>query len=860
MAGIKIKIVSNPYQEIVRFFRWDNGWQEITTSTNPNSALHSTKIVNGFFPFKAEEIIDILAKEFGGGDKIELHFEGADDEWQELLAICTEGPRANTYEAMRDERYLSNARDVLPEIVEVFREIQGLIDEAVSERTKVSEQIRKFTDVSSDIIPLCVLGTYSAGKSTLINALIGMEILPSGDGPVTARIFQIKRSKDRDRAMVQFFCGNRRFLLRFDLDGLMENKELTGDPLYDKIATKVAGSTAGMAAHMNNTLKVLNSYHADEDDRTISDLIRIEVPFSDTDPWPHDREFVIFDTPGPNSATNDDHTRVLKQAMEGLSNGLPIFVAEYTTLDTKDNENLSNEIKEIPAIDERFAMIVVNKADSADLPKGGFDDERVSDIMRQFIPSRLYGQGIYFVSSILGLGSKNSGEFISDNYAERFEDQQRKYTDPTSRFYKTLYRYDILPGQISRRTNRESEACKDLLLANSGLFCIENEIRLFAERYSAYNKCSRSESLLQEIVGITEEEIAGKKTDLEQKKAQREAELEEDKRALIDQLEACKEHAKEDASASYRETIDKSVSAKQWETSLDALQARQNAITEEKREGLEYSKRSIAAAKAFDSIAPNFFNRLGDSIKGSQVNEQKDSEPRPTGGLADVGKGLCDDITDAFHKRSDAKAAEKTADKDAADQLFNEVINHYDECVEQIAQTIDELSQSYWKNCAERSRDALYRIATSSDNPLSEKKRQEVGDIILNYHGLALDKTKDPIFSKADFTELKLMDRVIFKSDKLLLRKVEDKFNREISRYFCEARAETEREHTYGFTEWLNELLGQITSNITDYNPVLHGHVEDINRQTAEINALEAKLETLNNRKEYIARVINWKE
>lgn len=860
MADIKIKIASNPYQKIVRFFRWDSGWQEITTSTNPNSALHSTKIVNGFFPFKAEEIIEIIAKEFGGGDKIELHFEGADDEWQELLAICTEGPCADTYEAIRDERYLSNARDVLPEIVEVFREIQGLVDEAVSERTKVSEQIRKFTDVSSDIIPLCVLGTYSAGKSTLINALIGMEILPSGDGPVTARIFQIKRSKDRDRAMVQFFCGNRRFLLRFDLDGLMENKELAGDPLYDKIVAKVTGSTAGMAAHMNNTLKVLNSYPIEGDNRCISDMVRIEVPFSDTDPWPHDREFVIFDTPGSNSATNDDHTRVLKQAMEGLSNGLPIFVAEYTTLDTKDNENLSNDIEQIPAIDERFTMIVVNKADSADLPKGGFDDERVSDIMRQSIPSSLYGQGIYFVSSILGLGSKNSGEFISDNYAEKFEDQQRKYTDPTSRFYKTLYRYDILPGQISRRTNRESEACKDLLLANSGLFCIENEIRLFAERYSAYNKCSSSESLLQKIVGITEEEIADKKTDLEQKKAQREAELEEDKRNLINQLEDCREHARLDSSANYAGAIDRNVSAEQWKTNLDTLQARQGAITEDKRERLEYSKRSNAATQAFGSIAPNFFNRLGNSIKGSQANTQKDGGPHPTFGLAEVGKGLCDDITDALQKRSDAKAAERTADKDAADQLFNEVIHHYNECTEQIARTIDELSQSYWKDCAERSRDALYRIATSSDNPLSEEKRQEVGEIILKYHGLALDKTKGPVFSKTDFTELKLMDRVIFKSDKLLLGKVEDKFNREISRCFCETRAEIEREHTYGFTEWLNELLGQITSNITDYNPVLHGHVEDINRQTAEISALEAKLETLNNRKEYIARVINWKE
>ncbi len=34
--------------------------------------------------------------------------------------------------------------------------------------------------------------------------------------------------------------------------------------------------------------------------------------------------------------------------MEGLSNGLPIFVAEYNSLDTKDNKNLSNEIEQIP--------------------------------------------------------------------------------------------------------------------------------------------------------------------------------------------------------------------------------------------------------------------------------------------------------------------------------------------------------------------------------------------------------------------------------------------------------------------------------------------------------------------------------
>ena len=404
----------------------------------------------------------------------------------------------------------------------MFKEIKPLVDNSVSQRKIVAEKIDRFTDVSSDIIPLCVLGNYSAGKSTFINALVGMEILPNGDEPVTARVFQIKRSKDRDRAMIQFSCGDRRFLLRFDPTGLMENKDLAGEALYDQIAASAAKAETGMASQINAALKVLNSYRQDDGEERVSDLIKLEVPFSDADPWPHDREFVIFDTPGSNSASNEDHARVLREAMEGLSNGLPIFVAEYSSLDSTDNEKLYREIEQIPAIDERFAMIVVNKADSADLPKGGFENSDVVQIMHWSIPSNLYGQGIYFVSSILGLGSKNNGDFMSDNYAEKFEDQQRKYVDPTSRFYKTLYRYDILPGQISRRTNRESEACKDLLLANSGLFCIENEIRLFAERYSAYNKCTRSEALLQEIIEITKEEIDEAKAAVEEEKSKRE--------------------------------------------------------------------------------------------------------------------------------------------------------------------------------------------------------------------------------------------------------------------------------------------------------------------------------------------------
>lgn len=154
MAETVIKIESNPYEERIRYYRLDGGWHEITLATNPGSALHSEKLIHGFFPFKAEEIAKVIVGEFGSGDKIKLVFEGSDDEWEELKAICDESDFASSLYAVRSERHLANARDVLPEIIEVFKEIKPLVDDSVSQRKVVAEKIDRFTDVSSDIIPL----------------------------------------------------------------------------------------------------------------------------------------------------------------------------------------------------------------------------------------------------------------------------------------------------------------------------------------------------------------------------------------------------------------------------------------------------------------------------------------------------------------------------------------------------------------------------------------------------------------------------------------------------------------------------------------------------------------------------------
>ena len=318
--------------------------------------------------------------------------------------------------------------------------------------------------------------------------------------------------------------------------------------------------------------------------------------------------------------------------------------------------------------------------------------------------------------------------------------------------------------------------------------------------------------------------------------------------------------AQQDSEAAYGPELDSTVTAKTWKTSADALLTRQHAITEEKREGLNYSDRAGEAASAFDSILPNLLDRVGSSTQNADSNDLMGRASKLADNVKNAAKGFVDDAADALKKQSGVKETEKKADKDAADQLFDEVVSNYNLAAAQMASTLDDRSRSYWIGRAEQCRDALYRIATADDNPLSDEKREEVGKIIIGFHALSLAEPRHDIFNKSDFNELRWGSTVVFRSDKLFLHKVEQRFNDEIDRSFAMTRGEIGREHICGFNTWLGDLITQIIANITDYNPVLHGHVEEIGKKTAEITSLEAKLGTLEDRKSYVSRVIDWKE
>ena len=421
----QIKIKSNPYNRDISYQTLDGetgNWIDVKHS-DERSRLRETDSERSFLPFKIKEILSIIVKEYYvGREKVQLIFEGTQDEYVEIASVCESDEFKEKIDLMRSNTILKNARFIKEKIKETFETVNPVIKQIMQDDEDVKKKINKVSKALDDVIPLCVFGNYSAGKSTFINALTGVEILPSGSDPVTAKIYEIKKSKHPDQAEITFEFHNERIKLS------IEGKELIvseGNPVLEivkSIKEEIANDgTYELYAMVRIAMEILNNYEKrDREVTEISNVISLSVPFSPNGViGTSQNNFVIFDTPGSNSNSNEEHSKVLAEAMDGFSNGIPLWITQYDAHDTKDNAELCDNVLAIKSLDKRFTMIIFNKADDADLPEDGFTEKQVNEILEYRAIEKMYANGIFFVSSIIGLGGKNNGEFVDRFYGKK---------------------------------------------------------------------------------------------------------------------------------------------------------------------------------------------------------------------------------------------------------------------------------------------------------------------------------------------------------------------------------------------------------------------------------------------------------
>lgn len=185
---------------------------------------------------------------------------------------------------------------------------------------------------SSRHYSVAVVATTSAGKSTLLNAIIGSKILPSKCEACTSKVYSIE---DRD--------GAERFMVRRIEDGT---------------------ATPWEPADLN----VMREYDASSAERIelCGDIERIKNLSSG-------QAVLLYDTPGPNNSLNTSHAKITEQIIRD-SNYCSLICVLAPPLETEDEYRLLSFIKSETEKKDAAASIlfVVNKMDQCGREDGSF--------------------------------------------------------------------------------------------------------------------------------------------------------------------------------------------------------------------------------------------------------------------------------------------------------------------------------------------------------------------------------------------------------------------------------------------------------------------------------------------------------
>ena len=821
------KIISDPYKKEIKFETVVTETEEtIPVTRNDNSNLVSDELVHGFFPYNVKKIIDeIYEIKHKQGQQIEIAFEGTADDYNALRNLCSREKYADKIKLLAQKKYLNSAKDILPKISEIFEKVKPLVDDTIFSDEKFKADMQKLEDtVNRQMVPICVIGNYSSGKSTFVNALIGREILPSGDDPVTDCVYKITRSPDKECGWVQFeYKGQTvRFLINNDRqDGFISyNQNISSDKFLSGLKKKLdSDSSKSVCFRIHTLLFAIEEYkkqaknHDTQSD--ISSLIQICIPFSKEGVLSESKcDYVIFDTPGESSASNEYHSDVLQKQMQSLSNGLVLFITDSRSLDKVSEENLCRKLISMDSIDERFTMVIVNRADSANLPKDGFEDSDIEEKLGQAVCSTLHSNRIFYVSSILGLASKQNGKLIDEYYQNVYDKEIRNYTDSNARNMKSLYRYNIIPEQIKENCDELSEAQPNKLFAKSGLFWIEQEIKQFAEEYSPYDKCIRSKVFLEEIIEKTLSLTKEKQKKFEASKAELDKKLKEEAKKNINDL--------------------RGTAVSFWD------KCRQELYVIKMVNKMEFTEIEQSEFQGwYDDILSSFQSYKGYNslkcAKGENFKERMDNKKK----LKELSKDIESQVSARLFKKVKKK--------------FNHEIDNYNNRLYQA-------SKASLTDISEKLKKELIDAITCSEG-LSHEKKSELERIVANYERLQFQKKADTAFDINNLKQykFKIGNLKIGEKDSLNLKKLTSTYNSEMKKNINDIGKKLAYSHVMVFVEWRNRLLQLLGDNIVEINPDLRELNAEVNAQKKEIEDLKAKGLRLREYKNQIEFLMKWR-
>ena len=512
---------------------------------------------------------------------LDIIFQGRSIDFQDLK-LTVEKNKGNNQISLRHIDAIKDT-DILKEIEEII----NCLSDGPIEELRSSDIKKTFEAVKSTEFKVNVIATMSSGKSTLINSLIGFELLPSENKACTATIARIK---DNDDAKT------------FTAECKDENENL----VYEKKEV---------------CLDDIKAYNTDEK----VTYIDIEGPIPNISS--EKMNLLLVDTPGPNNSRNEDHGKLTESIINDKYKGVVLYVINATQFGINDDKELLEDIAEAmkrggKQSKDRF-IFAINKCDQFNCEKEESIEGLLEDVTDYLAKFGIEEPNLFPVSAQtakLIRMYKNDIELTRQERRELwiyedFIDLEEYHFDKMA----SLSEYCRRNLEIKLLNAKEAKDEYEEALIHTGIPAIEEAINEYLEKYAYPIKINEAVQTFLKI--IEENEMMVK---LDENLAMNEAEY----KKVRKQIEAVKEKLKISKSIKeLEEKIDKfgldenslKDTAKEVDRKLEAIT--RSFANKDKIEKQE-AERVISKFKSeVSKLEKNYESKLNRIIKSSVIDQ-----------------------------------------------------------------------------------------------------------------------------------------------------------------------------------------------------------------------------------------------
>lgn len=279
--------------------------------------------------------------------------------------------------------------------------------------------------LSKPIKKIVVTANMSAGKSTLINALIGKKLLQAKNEACTSREYQIINKSFEDGLVSAF---DKTLKLNVSLNELKNDEKKGLDKIY------------------------IGTYFNGLEDK---------------------QRFCFIDTPGVNYSENNEHEQLTKKVIEEKDYDKLVYVINSNYLGTNDNAQYLEYI--IDKVKDKEIIIVLNKLDNFDIDEDNIK-ESIDKVYKDLQRYGLKNSKVCPISAYAGLLAKRkiADEELSKIESRKLENYIYQFEEPEYDL-SVFYEHDVnilVENYINEHKNSEKDSYLQLL-NNTGILSLE---------------------------------------------------------------------------------------------------------------------------------------------------------------------------------------------------------------------------------------------------------------------------------------------------------------------------------------------------------------------------------------------------